>query len=64
MIEAILVTIINILVLVLFKGSPKNPPSYIAQVKREKFTIAIKDLFKNKVYRKIWIAYGMIVGSI
>lgn len=62
--EAIINTVIVLIVLIFFKGQPKKPPSFVAQIKRERFSIAIREIANNIVYRRIWLAYGLIIGSL
>ncbi|XP_030749533.1 uncharacterized MFS-type transporter C09D4.1 isoform X2 [Sitophilus oryzae] len=63
---AILTSILLILILCFFKSAPPTPPSYAAQQQGEEeevgFITSLKNLFKNRSFMFLLIAYGINVG--
>ncbi|CAG9771186.1 unnamed protein product [Ceutorhynchus assimilis] len=62
---AILTSVLLVLILIFFRSGPPTPPSYAAQQQAEEdvsFTQSLKNLFKNKSFMLLLIAYGINVG--
>ena len=65
MYEAIIVSVPCLLVLFLFRGKPKTPPSHAADIKNDRnYTQDLKMLFKNRNYLFLLVAVSMSYGSL
>ena len=62
--EALLISFLHIFVIFFFRRQPKTPPSFVSVAKREDFMISVKQLFRSEIYRKLFFAYGLIIGSV
>lgn len=63
--EAIIVSIPSIILLILFKNKPKQPPSFAAGVSQSRsYFNDLKSLFKNKNYLILLLGVSMSYGSL
>ena len=63
-VEAIICTVVLVLVIFLFKNKPEYPPSISASQEREDFIPALKASFKNKSFLLLLLAFSMGQGAL
>lgn len=64
LVEAIICTVMFVLILFLFTKAPKHPPSISASQKREEFWPALKKVFKNKSFLCLLVAFSFGQGAV
>lgn len=61
--EAIVVSIVAVLVLLLFKSKPTIPPSVSAGEQRDPFRKAIRKLVQTRAFMLLFFAFSMGLGT-